>query len=429
MFENLLFQEHAKEQLETMLKDNRIPPTMLFVGPEGSGKLTAALEFARILSCERDGLWNCDCPQCTRHRSLTHPDILLFGPREFPQEVEVAAEYFCSFPTNTSYFAFVRSIRKILRRFDAALWSGEEQRLSKAIPSIEGVEELLQEMALLVGKGKKQSFNPLTERIVEIASMLETDIPDGIPVFMIRNMASWAALTPMSQRKTIIMQNADMANESARNAMLKILEEPPDTVRFILTSSKRASIIATILSRSRLISFNQRTKAESQQIIARLFKVTEDIDSIPSYFQKKNPYSAEKASRDAALFLGALLARAMARNPDLSGKVASELAKNAESEKISALSALKTITEGTHSFGAKNARFADSFFVFIRATSRQLTAIIEDSSSSAALMSFMDRISSKLRELGVQYRALNRSPELLLEAFANLFGDYDESSL
>jgi len=80
-----------------------------------------------------------------------------------------------------------------------------------------------------------------------------------------------------AKTKMIIIQIADAANESARNAMLKILEEPPETVRFILTSSRRAAVIATILSRSRLISFDSRTGDQAREIISRLFHVDEDL--------------------------------------------------------------------------------------------------------------------------------------------------------
>ena len=74
MFENLLFQEHALEQLVSLAKEKKVPPALLFVGPAGSGKLTAALECARVLSCEKEAEWNCECTPVS-YKNLTLPTI------------------------------------------------------------------------------------------------------------------------------------------------------------------------------------------------------------------------------------------------------------------------------------------------------------------------------------------------------------------
>ena len=47
--------------------------------------------------------------------------------------------------------------------------------------------------------------------------------------------------------------------ESVRNALLKILEEPPADTVFILTTSRRNAVMSTILSRVRTYQFNERT--------------------------------------------------------------------------------------------------------------------------------------------------------------------------
>jgi hypothetical protein len=93
------------------------------------------------------------------------------------------------------------------------------------------------------------------------------------------------------------------------------------------------------------------------------------------------------------------------------------------------LDALRSVSEETGSFGLKNAKFADAPSVFLRAVARQLGRVSSDASSSAALVMLVDRLSSKLRDVAVQNRTYNRSPELLLEAFANIFGVSHESSV
>jgi hypothetical protein len=231
----------------------------------------------------------------------------------------------------------------------------------------------------------------------------------------------------------IIIQNADAANESSRNAMLKILEEPPETVRFILTSSSRATIIATILSRSRLISFDPRTDYQAREIISRLFHANEEdiqeINSISEFFQNKSAYPPKIAIQDAALFVGALLGKAMEKDAGLSGERALELASMAQGQNVSTILMLRQVSEKTNGFGAKNSKFTNSFLVFIRGVAQHLTSISNDPSSSASLTMYVDRLFSKLREMNMQYRTLNQSPELLLEAFADIFGEQYESHL
>ncbi len=52
-----------------------------------------------------------------------------------------------------------------------------------------------------------------------------------------------------SKSKVVIIHDADRMNNDAANAVLKTLEEPPDFVRFILTTEAVGSIIPTVLSR------------------------------------------------------------------------------------------------------------------------------------------------------------------------------------
>ena len=55
--------------------------------------------------------------------------------------------------------------------------------------------------------------------------------------------------------RVILVEPADAMNPAAANSLLKILEEPPATVYFILISSKWRRLIPTIRSRCRLLLF------------------------------------------------------------------------------------------------------------------------------------------------------------------------------
>ena len=67
-----------------------------------------------------------------------------------------------------------------------------------------------------------------------------------------------SAIAETSQ-KTIILA-ADKFNIEAQNALLKVLEEPPQNVKFILITKYKSAILPTILSR--LLLINKRTKSD-----------------------------------------------------------------------------------------------------------------------------------------------------------------------
>lgn len=64
-------------------------------------------------------------------------------------------------------------------------------------------------------------------------------------------------------RRVVLIQRADAMNLVAANALLKMLEEPPATVYFILVTSHPKRLLATIRSRTRAILFRRPEGAEA----------------------------------------------------------------------------------------------------------------------------------------------------------------------
>ncbi|MCE1196571.1 DNA polymerase III, partial [bacterium] len=354
MYENLLSQEAARAALAGDIAGGALPPALLFSGPPASGKLTAALETSRALSCRRDGAWNCACPDCERHRRLAHGDLLLFGKRSFPEELAVAREFVGRQPSQASAYFFLRAARKLLARFNPALWAGEESKLGKAAPLVQSIEEALdlldpERFGSPIAEGAAKAI----EAACEDAAALEALVPDAPPVFMIRSMEVWAQLAPAGKRKTVIIENADHMQDSARNAMLKILEEPPETVRFILLTSRRASMMATILSRARLYHFAARDEAATAEVLRRVFKSDEGAPSLQAYFESRMPFPPAAARRFAERFAGKLLLdRGDSRL--IAGPYASSLARAASAEGKPLPAILDELGEATKGFGAKD---------------------------------------------------------------------------
>ena len=84
-------------------------------------------------------------------------------------------------------------------------------------------------------------------------------------------------------------------NESCRNALLKILEEPPSDVVFILTTTRRGAVMPTILSRVRTYNFTQRTQVQEREVLDRVFHADSDkLDcGITNYLNNFLPVKAD----------------------------------------------------------------------------------------------------------------------------------------
>ncbi len=71
------------------------------------------------------------------------------------------------------------------------------------------------------------------------------------PIDLIRQIRSDAYIMPNeASYKVYVLLNAQLMTDYAQNALLKILEEPPEYARFILTCGSKASMLSTVLSRA-----------------------------------------------------------------------------------------------------------------------------------------------------------------------------------
>jgi DNA polymerase-3 subunit gamma/tau len=273
MFENLLYQDVSK-LLMADLTGKALPKALLFEGAAGTGKLTCALELSRALSCDRGALWNCPCPSCQKHKALVSPDVLLAGPRDCTLEIAATQKTFLAQGgTGGTRFLFIRSVRKLTSRFSPVLWE-EDDKISKFAPLVVQIDEKLEEIEPSRALPAVSVLEKLTADILETCRKLEAGFMyDSIPVRQVRNVSSWARYTQGSGKKVFIMENADRMQDSVRNGLLKILEEPPEGTIFVLTTTRRSAIMPTILSRVRTYRFSDRTPAQQGEILERIFRL------------------------------------------------------------------------------------------------------------------------------------------------------------
>ena len=310
MLENLVGQP-ASISIISDIKNNKFPGAVLFAGNSCTGKLTAALEVARALSCNGDDKphWLCECPSCLRHKALNCSNILLMGPRDCSLEISAAKDSFIkSYRDNDSHlkanrYLFLRSIRKLTLRFSGILWEGESN-LSKLAPLMEKINENLE---LIDFPRELPPFDQTVKLCTELEAdslKLESDfLYDSIPVNQVRNMEQWACIKADEGKKTIIIENAERMQVSVRNALLKILEEPPADCVFILLTTQRNAIMQTILSRVRTYNFMDRSLEIQKEVITRVFHNEYFNGEINEYLLDYLPVPASKLRENARNFV------------------------------------------------------------------------------------------------------------------------------
>src|SRR5262245_3688956 len=146
---------------------------------------------------------------------------------------------------------------------------------------------------------------------VEIAAaqsldVLEIDAASNTGVDSIRELRESARYAPSRDRyKIFIIDEVHMLSTSAFNALLKILEEPPPHVVFIMATTERHKLPATILSRCQQFIFRTISASDIQdhlrQIASRENAKLDDRGL--SYIVK----AAEGSMRDAQSLLDQII--------------------------------------------------------------------------------------------------------------------------
>ena len=129
-------------------------------------------------------------------------------------------------------------------------------------------------------------------------NIFELDAASNNSVDDIRNLIDQVRIPPqVGKYKVYIIDEVHMLSQSAFNAFLKTLEEPPKHAIFILATTEKHKIIPTILSRCQIFDFKRITvkdAAEYLKYIAENQGVNAEEDALHIIAQK-----ADGAMRDA----------------------------------------------------------------------------------------------------------------------------------
>jgi DNA polymerase-3 subunit gamma/tau len=436
VFENII-EQGAVLQLQDDILSRRLAPSMLFYGPSESGKGSAALELARVLSCTGDTLWECNCSACEKHRYLNHADLLMLGPRSFAAEIAASCSAFLRNPAALgTKKLFIRSLRKLQIRFSPVLME-DDPKLGKLSSSLQSLEEGLSDLWLTntAEAGKASLEKQCTSLVKTAGTLIEDGIGKTIPIDHIRKAAYWCRLAPSGKRKTLIIENAENMRDEARNSLLKLLEEPPGTVSIVLTSQRREAIMPTILSRLRPYRFLKRSAQGEKEVIRRVFQdvVKEEILAegrplLSAYLDSFCAAGTEKLYPLAAWFIVSL-ARAAASLAKKNGTETAQvitvlgqryapIANEAGFERtLDAAVIVKTLVE-------KSANFEnDSISRFFEICLDMVCAVAREE-EDAQFIAYRDIFRKRINETETAVNTLNISASLALEGlFFNLKQD------
>ncbi len=89
-----------------------------------------------------------------------------------------------------------------------------------------------------------------------------------IRIAQIRALLQTLTLKPNeADRRVVIISDAQAMNTEAGNALLKVLEEPPDRTLLVLTAGQPADLLPTVVSRCHQIRFSPLAEADIERLL------------------------------------------------------------------------------------------------------------------------------------------------------------------
>ena len=120
----------------------------------------------------------------------------------------------------------------------------------------------------------------------------ELDAASNNSVDDIRNLVDQVRFAPQVGAYNIyIIDEVHMLSQSAFNAFLKTLEEPPKHAKFILATTEKHKIIPTILSRCQIFDFKRVGTddiVKNLQYVAEMEKISTDLDALQLIAEKSD---------------------------------------------------------------------------------------------------------------------------------------------
>ena len=207
-------------RLTKIKSNNKIGNSYLFSGPVGCGKEWSAIEFSRIINCESHEFSSCSsCSSCLKFSNLQHENLNLIFP----------------LPSTSKLKAVDDPIKGI---------SKDDYELVLQLIDLKAKDPFCK---ISIPKARRITINSI--RFLRKSLYLKS-----------QNMG----------RKIVIIFDAHLLSEGAgesANALLKILEEPPNNTSIILVTDKKSKLPLTITSRCQQIDFSNLSFDKARELI------------------------------------------------------------------------------------------------------------------------------------------------------------------
>ncbi|NJN25571.1 MAG: DNA polymerase III subunit delta [Cyclobacteriaceae bacterium] len=233
--------QSTKEKLYRTIESGKIAHAQMFAGPEGSANLAMAMAYAALLNCtNRTADDACGtCPSCSKINKLIHPDVHYVFPVSATKNVTGKEVVSDAFIAPWREFAMQQPFGGPVEW--SAVYGGENKQLNISREESRG---MIRKLSLKAFEG---------------------------------------------EYKVMIIWLPEYMHPSAANAILKLLEEPPEKTVFLLVTCDQEQIIGTILSRVQLLKIRPFSKEE-----------------IAGYLTAKHQLESSKASQISSITSGNL---------------------------------------------------------------------------------------------------------------------------
>lgn len=237
-FNNIIGQQHIKEQLVHMVQHNRLSHALLFLGKEGCGALSLAIAFANYIALQP---------------AQKNNAAGLFGEEEAPAKEKTLSQI-DDWMQNHISFSKVKEMVHPDIHFSYPVISKKPGDKPISTDFIKEWREFIQlhpygnvfDWLQFINAENKQG-NITAHECADILKKL--------------NLKSFE-----SEYKILIMWMPEMLGKEG-NKLLKLIEEPPANTLFILVAENEDLILPTILSRTQLVKINA---LPAEQITAAL---------------------------------------------------------------------------------------------------------------------------------------------------------------
>jgi len=246
--------------LEKDLQKNELPQALLFTGPPYSGKLTAGVELAKAMGCNKENL-------------------VISATRDFIYSLNTALKVFLKAKDQKSKDFLKRNLEIFQLTFHSVLDVSNDKAKTKMFK----VNELFSKLDALDNKDILAWGKELNEALKDLQKTRKRN--NSLSMEQLRNVQAWLEMTSFNNTpKVFILEGIEKVNMNVANGLLKLLEEPNLNARIVLISNSYLKLLETILSRVRKYDFREISGEKLEEVINSFSGFNQSYKDLESYF-------------------------------------------------------------------------------------------------------------------------------------------------